>query len=225
MEAIRNLDRIWCALPSAFGIRTCSISDDDLYTGVTAKPIGENLGGAVVEQINGPVRFQIEQQRPIPALFLSECAVINTQNPRTTLSTFVGKGVQQVKQRIGTNGYAGFARQAGTALATSLQREGGQQFGCVMRAAGVMGQHTIEALGENRTWTIPHITEPPSTVNSQPHRISTPGQVERTPKIAAVWALTELATLRARDRVARRFGNEDQAPVLLHDDQCDLPVL
>jgi hypothetical protein len=42
---------------------------------VRAQPVGEDLGGAVVDQVNGPVRFQIQQQRPIAALSLSQCDI------------------------------------------------------------------------------------------------------------------------------------------------------
>ena len=51
VPAIRHLDRFRGALSSAFGIRTSSISDED-------------LGGAVVEQVNGPMRLQIFQPQP-----------------------------------------------------------------------------------------------------------------------------------------------------------------
>src|SRR5262249_2231628 len=58
VEAIRNLDRLRRALASSFGVGTSSIADDDLDAGVCAQPVGENLGGAVIEQVNGPMRFQ-----------------------------------------------------------------------------------------------------------------------------------------------------------------------
>jgi hypothetical protein len=43
-------------------------------------------------------------------LFLSQGDVIDTQNSWTTLLTVVSKGVQQVEQCIGADGYASFAR-------------------------------------------------------------------------------------------------------------------
>jgi hypothetical protein len=59
-----------------------------------AQPIGENLDGTtVVEQVNRPMRFQIEQQRAIPALLLSQRDVIDTEHSRTVLFTSVGQGV------------------------------------------------------------------------------------------------------------------------------------
>jgi hypothetical protein len=58
-------------------------------------------------------------------------------------------------------------------------------------APGVMRQYAFEPLGEDLTWALWGIAEPASAVNSQPHRIATPGQVERAPKVTAVRALTE----------------------------------
>jgi hypothetical protein len=49
-KTIRHLDRLGCALSSAFGVRTSSSADDDLDAAVCAQPIGEDLGNAVVEQ-------------------------------------------------------------------------------------------------------------------------------------------------------------------------------
>ena len=154
MEPISNLDGLRCALSSAFGVRTSAIANDYLDARVCAQPIGEDLGGTVIEQVNGPVGLQIEQQRAVAALLLSQRDIIDTQNSRTTLFTSVGKRMEQAEQRIGTDGYAGFARQASAALATSLERERRQQLGRVVRTPGVMCQHAIEALGEDLTWAI-----------------------------------------------------------------------
>jgi hypothetical protein len=81
-----------------------------------------------------------------------------------------------------------------------------------------MGKHTIEALGEDFTWAIWHIAEPPSTVDSQTYGVAAPGQVEWASKVAAVWAPTQLAALRARHGFACRFRNEDEAAIALDDD-------
>jgi len=67
-----------CALAAALSVCTSAIADNDLDAGVCAQPIGEHLGSAVVEQVNGTVRFKVEQQRPVPAWFLSQRDVIDT---------------------------------------------------------------------------------------------------------------------------------------------------
>src|SRR5690242_1167105 len=77
-------------LAAALGERTSAVADDDLDAGVCAQPIGEHLGSAVVEQVNRPMRFQIEQQGPIPTLLFSQRHVIDTEHSRSTLVTFVG---------------------------------------------------------------------------------------------------------------------------------------
>jgi hypothetical protein len=89
----------------------------------------------------------------------------------------------------------------------------------------VVRQYPIEALGEDLTWAIWHIAEPAATVDTQTHGVAAPGQIERSSKIAAVLTSTQLATLRARNGLACRLGNQGQAPVALYDDQDDFPVL
>ena len=121
--------------------------------------------------------------------FDSQCQIIDTQDSWTTLFTFVGKGVQQVKQRIGADGYADFARQTSATLATSLQCKRSQQVGRIVRPPGVVSQYTIETLGEDLTRTIWHIAEPPLAMNTQAHGTATPGQVKRSPHVAAVLTL------------------------------------
>ena len=103
METVRHLDCLRCALAPTFGIRTCSISNDDFDTRVRAQPIGEDLGGTLVEQVNGPVSFQIEQQRAIATLLPPQCDVINAENPRATAVGIVGNGMQQVEQCVGAD--------------------------------------------------------------------------------------------------------------------------
>jgi hypothetical protein len=55
-------------------------------------------------------------------LFLPQRYVVDTQHSRTPLLAVIGKAMQQLKQRIGADGHASFARQASATLAASLQR-------------------------------------------------------------------------------------------------------
>ena len=57
MEAICRLNRLWRALPSAFRVRTGTVSDDDLNSSVCAQPIGKDLASAILKRVNGPVRL------------------------------------------------------------------------------------------------------------------------------------------------------------------------
>jgi hypothetical protein len=125
VEAICHLNRLRCVLPSSLGIRTSTVADDDLDAGMGAQPVGEDFGGAIVEQVNGPVCFKVEQQGSIPAVLLSQRQVIDTQHPRAMLFAVVAEAMQQVKQRIWADGYACLASQASATLAAGLQRERG----------------------------------------------------------------------------------------------------
>ena len=61
VEAISHLDRTWCSLATALGVRTSTIADDDLDARMLAEPPGEHLGGAVVQQVNRSMPFEIHQ--------------------------------------------------------------------------------------------------------------------------------------------------------------------
>ena len=121
MKPIRHLDRLGRTLPSSFGIGTSSITNNDLYTGVAAQPIGEDLGGAIVEQVNGLVCFQIEQQGAVPPLLLPQRKVIYAQNARSAVLIVVLQTMKDAEQRVGADGHARFVRQPSATLAAGLQ--------------------------------------------------------------------------------------------------------
>jgi hypothetical protein len=56
VEPFGDLDRVWCALLAAFGVCTGSVADDNFHPSMTAEPIGEHLGVALVEQSLGGVK-------------------------------------------------------------------------------------------------------------------------------------------------------------------------
>jgi hypothetical protein len=60
VKTIAYLDRVRRTLPASFGIGASTIADNDLDAGVAAQPGGEDLGGAIVEQVDRPMRFEIE---------------------------------------------------------------------------------------------------------------------------------------------------------------------
>jgi hypothetical protein len=47
------------------GVGTSTITDDDFDGGVSAEPVGEHLRGTVVQQVNRPMCFEVDQQRAI----------------------------------------------------------------------------------------------------------------------------------------------------------------
>jgi len=109
-------------------------------------------------------------------------------------------------------------RQSSTTFAAGLQRERRQQLSGFVRAPGVAGQHAIKTLGEDSARAIRRIAEPPSAVDTQTYGVAAPGQIERASKVTAVLAPTQLATLRAWHRFARRFGKEEQTAIALNND-------
>src|SRR5205823_103170 len=125
--------------------------------------------GAIVEQVNWLVRFQIEQQGAVTPLLLSQREIINAQNARSTLLIIVVHGVEQTEQRIGAGGHAGFLRQASTPFAAGLQCKRDQQLGRVIGTPGVVGQYSIEALGEDLAWALWHVAKPTSAVDTKAH--------------------------------------------------------
>jgi len=133
--------------------------------------------------------------------------------------------VEQPEERIGADRHASFVRQASAAFAAGLQCERRQQFGRVECAPGVVGEHAIETLGEDLTWAIWYVAEPPSAVHSQSHGVAAPGQIERPPKVAAVLAPAQFAAPRAWNSLACRFGNQHQTAIVFYDHQNDLPVI
>jgi hypothetical protein len=121
MKSVRHLDRLGRTLPSSFSVGTGSITNDDLDTRVATQPIGEDLGGAIVEQVNGLVRFQIEQQGPIPPLLLPQREVIYAQNARSAVLIVVLQTMKDAEQCVGADGHARFVRQPSATLAAGLQ--------------------------------------------------------------------------------------------------------
>jgi hypothetical protein len=46
----------------ALGVRAGAIADDDLHAGMSPQPDGENLGGAIVQQVDRSVPLDSRQQ-------------------------------------------------------------------------------------------------------------------------------------------------------------------
>ena len=61
VEAIGNLYGLRSTLTTTFGVRAGAVTDDDLDAWMVAQPVREHLGRPVVEQVDGSVRFQVDQ--------------------------------------------------------------------------------------------------------------------------------------------------------------------
>jgi hypothetical protein len=103
METVGNLNCVGSPLPATFGVGPGSISNDDLYAGVMVEPVCKYIGGAIVEQINRPVRLEIEEQRAIAALFASQSDVVDTQHAWTTLNIGVDERMQNPQKCVRTD--------------------------------------------------------------------------------------------------------------------------
>src|SRR5262249_19202912 len=189
VETIGDLDRIGCALLSTLSICAGTIANDDLHTKMLAEPIGEHFCGPFVQQVDRSMCFEVDQECAVSGNTAASAQryVIDTQHARRS-DRRVDHRVQQPQQRIGADRHAGLTRQTSSAFAACLQRECHQQLSCAVGAPGIAGQYTIEALGEDFAWTIWHIAEPPSGVDSQTYGVAAPGQVEWASKITAVLA-------------------------------------
>jgi YD repeat-containing protein len=148
VEAIGDLDGVGRALLASFRIRNGAIANDDLHARVLAQPIGEYVGGAIVEQVDRTVRLEVNQQRAVAALFASQGHVVDTQHAWTALNIGVDERMQNPQKCVRTDRDTHFAREASAAFAAALQSEGGEQFSRAVRAAGVARQSSVEALGE-----------------------------------------------------------------------------
>jgi len=80
MEAVGDLNGVRCTLTTTLCIRTGTIAHDNLDTGMTPQPIGENFGSALIDQVDRAVRFQVDQDRAISSFTSAQGKVIDTQH-------------------------------------------------------------------------------------------------------------------------------------------------
>jgi hypothetical protein len=59
VKPVCHLHRVGRPLPTTFGVRAGAITDDDLDARVATEPVGEHVGGAIVEQIDQSVRLEV----------------------------------------------------------------------------------------------------------------------------------------------------------------------
>jgi hypothetical protein len=61
VKSVGDLNGLARTLATAFSVRAGAITDDDLDARVTAQPVGKDIGGAIIEQIDGSVCFEIKK--------------------------------------------------------------------------------------------------------------------------------------------------------------------
>jgi len=84
--------------------RAGAIAHDDLDSRILTQPLGENFGGADVEQIDGFMCLEINQQRALASLVAPDSHIVNAKDARAALMLFiVGQRMQDAQQRVRAN--------------------------------------------------------------------------------------------------------------------------
>jgi hypothetical protein len=138
------------------------------------QPVGEHVGGAIVEQIDRSVRLEIDEQRAVAALLPAQGHVVHTQYPRTTLVVGIGERMQDPQERVRANGHASLSCPSSATLAARLQRERRQQIGGAVGPTRIASQCAIEALGKDLARASRHVAEPATAVDAQMDHLATP---------------------------------------------------
>jgi hypothetical protein len=188
------------------------------------QPRGEHLSSAIVEQINWPMRLQVDEQGAVATWLAAQCDVIDTEHSRCVSLVGTAECMQKTKERVRADRHTRLAREPGAAFTTRLHGEGGEQVGRPIRAASVVCQRAIEPLGEDPSRAAWRIAEPPPRVDAHAHRPTAPGQIERAALVAAVLTPTLFAALRARNCRSCRFDDQNQAAVTFDNHQNDAPA-
>src|SRR6266536_791435 len=68
MEAVGDLDGVGGTLTTTLCICASSIANDNLHTGMTPQPIGEDFGSPLIDQVDRAVRLEVYQERAVPSL-------------------------------------------------------------------------------------------------------------------------------------------------------------
>jgi len=103
MKSVGNLDRGGRSLPTTFCVSAGAISNDDLHAGVVSKPVGEHLSRTIIEDVDRPVRFEIDQYGAVTTLLSTQCEIVDAQHS-WDLHRGIGHGAQQPQERIGADG-------------------------------------------------------------------------------------------------------------------------
>src|SRR6266851_4964922 len=223
MEAVGDLNGVRCTLTTTLGIRTSTIANDNLDTGMTPQPIGENFGSALIDQVDGAMRFQVDQDRAVASFTSTQRKVIDTQHAWGG-HCLVLDGAQQPQQRIGTDWYASGTCQPRSTFTSGLQCERRQQIGGGVGPPRIARQCTVEALREDLPRARWRVAEPAAAVYPHSYGLPAPGEIERVALVATVLPPTQLTALRTRHRHPRRFDDQNHTAVTFDDDQDDAPA-
>lgn len=137
----------------ALGVATGPVTADDLDAGMSEQPLGEGLGGAFGQYLDGTAALHIDQDRAVvvPA---PESEIINAQNPHGR-RLGVGQSTCETQQGILTDADGLHLGQAGAGPAAQGERDRladlAQQEGAAAVAEGqpvnLLGERPLAALG------------------------------------------------------------------------------
>ncbi len=65
MEPVGDLHGRRCRLPRAIRIHAAAVTRDDLGGRVGAQPLGETGGAALGQEVDGPARLEVDQDRAV----------------------------------------------------------------------------------------------------------------------------------------------------------------
>jgi hypothetical protein len=182
---------------------------------MSAKPVGQRLGLAPFQQVDGRMRVQVNEQRGIPPT-PPQSEIINAERYRHWV--LLDRGLpQQAEHGIRTDGDTQVGCNARTAFAPGAQSEPDEQFGSLSGAPLRPRQSGIEAFREGAPRTTRRRATEAAYAHHQSNRSSSPGQVLWTTHVPVVDLLTARAAC-GTDRRRTRAGSvdDDRRPVLAY---------
>jgi hypothetical protein len=84
------------------------------------RPVGKHVRGAIIDQIDGPVRLEIDQQRAIAAWLPTYGHLIDAQDAGAAAIIRIRERMQNPQERIRADRHADLAREASATFAAGL---------------------------------------------------------------------------------------------------------
>lgn len=153
MPAIGDLDGAWCAFPPPFGILLGAISTDDPR--MRTKPGGEVLRGRPVQQIDGTVPFEVDEDCAVAAS-LPSCPIVHAEDSNLKWIWIRGESNQPTKARRAAGGFE-HVGQSGTGFASQRKPNVLERLTESIGAANPWAGKSGDAFAENpsRTPSVP----------------------------------------------------------------------
>ena len=105
MPAIRDLDRLRCALAHAISIGAGPVTRDDLDAMMPAKPRGQSPGVAIGQEIDDAALLEVAQDRAV-ALAAAPGPIIDPEHARAARLIGATLASTEAEERVGAQGRA-----------------------------------------------------------------------------------------------------------------------